>query len=136
MQDLKETVRPFYTQLLTAHGTADANALIDRLIADDYQHINTAETLDKAHFRQHVPGLWQLIPNLKCEIQEMLQEGNEVVVRCIVSGNPVGDFMGLTLDGSKSFSVLTIDIHTVTNGQIAKVYHLEEWTTAMRQLQG
>lgn len=39
----------------------------------------------------------------------------------------MGDFMGLTLDGSKSFKIDTFDIHTVENGQIKEIYHLEDW---------
>lgn len=42
--------------------------------------------------------------------------------------------MGIPCDGTKSFGIMTIDIHTVENGQIKKVHHLEEWTTAMMQL--
>ena len=44
--------------------------------------------------------------------------------------------MGLPTDGSKAFSIMTIDIHTVENGKISKVYHLEDWGTAMKQLKG
>ena len=65
----------------------------------------------------------------------MLQDGNRVIVRSITSGNPVGNFFGIKCDGSRAFSVMAIDVHTVENDQITKVYHLEEWTTAFRQLQ-
>lgn len=47
---------------------------------------------------------------------------------------PNGDFMGLPTDGSKSFRIMTLDIHTVENGQVIQVYHLEDWSTAMKQL--
>jgi len=56
------------------------------------------------------------------------------VVRSIASGNPVGAFMGLTLDGSKAFRIDTIDIPTVENGRITEVFHLEDWATAISQL--
>ena len=81
-----------------------------------------------------MPGLFRQIPNLKTEIQEMLQDGNRVIVRSITSGNPTGNFFGIEVDGSKAFRVMAIDIHTVENHQITKVYHLEEWTTAFQQL--
>lgn len=66
----------------------------------------------------------------------MYQDGNTVIVRSMASGTPNGNFMGLPTDGSKSFRIMTIDIHTVENGQIAKVYHLEDWATSMQQLKG
>jgi hypothetical protein len=42
--------------------------------------------------------------------------------------------MGMTLDGSKSFRIDTIDIHQIENGQIVRVHHLEDWSTAKAQL--
>jgi predicted ester cyclase len=135
MQNLKEVVRPFYTELLSANTSGNGAEIIDKLIADNFQHINTAETKNKAQFKEHVPGLFQLIPNLKTDVQEMLQDGNRVIVRSITSGNPVGNFFGIECDGSRAFSVMAIDVHTIENNQITKVYHLEEWTTAFKQLQ-
>ena len=42
--------------------------------------------------------------------------------------------MGVELDGSKSFRSMSIDIHTVENGKIVKVYHVEDWASVVRQL--
>ena len=134
MEDLKEIVRPFYTDCLTANPSAQWEHVLDTLLAENFQHINTAETKNKAQFKEHVPGLFRQIPNLATEVQEMLQDGNRVIVRSITSGNPTGNFFGIEVDGSKAFRVMAIDIHTVENNQITKVYHLEEWTTAFQQL--
>ena len=134
MQDLKDIVKPFYTACLTANSGVDVQAVIDSLLADNFQNINTAQRIDKTGFKEYVPGIFRMIPNLNCDIEEMLQEGNKVVVRSIISGNPVGDFFGMAVDGSKAFRVMAIDIHTIENNQITAVYHLEEWTTAFQQL--
>ncbi len=135
MENLKELVKPFYEDLLTANSGADVQKVMRTLLADSFQNINTAHTLTKEDFKTHVPGLFQMIPNMKCEVQEMVQEGNKVVVRSIISGNPVGNFFGIQCDGSKAFSVMAIDLHTFEGNQIASVHHLEEWTTAFQQLQ-
>ena len=135
MENLKEIVKPFYTACLNAQSGANVQQVIDELLADGFQNINTAQTINKEGFKAYVPGIFHMIPNLKCEIQEILQDGNKVVVRSIISGNPVGNFFGVPTDGSKAFSVMAIDIHTVENNQIAAVHHLEEWTTAFQQLQ-
>jgi predicted ester cyclase len=134
MENLKEVVKPFYTQCLTVNPHADAPVVMEGLLADDFQSINVAETKGKAQLIGQVKFFWKLIPDLKWEIQEMLQEGNKVVVRSLASGSPKGDFMGLSLDGSRSFKVMTIDIHTVEGGKVKQVHHLEEWTTAIKQL--
>ena len=134
MENLKDVVRPFYSDCLTVNSHADAAAIMNRLLADDFQSVNVAETKGKAQLMGQVQGFWKLIPNLKWEIQEMLQDGNRVIVRSIATGSPKGDFMGMSLDGSRSFKIMTIDIHTVAGNQIKQVYHLEEWTTAIKQL--
>ena len=64
----------------------------------------------------------------------MIQDVNKIVVRSVASGSPKGDFMGLTLDGSKKFEIMTIDIHTVKNNQIKMIHHLEDWANAIKQL--
>ena len=134
MSDLKEKVRGFYDRCLTVNGSTDVPAVMGGLLADGFQSINAGETKSKAQLIGQVQGFWKLIPNLKWEVQEMLQDGNKVVVRSLASGSPKGDFMGMSLDGSRSFKIMTIDIHTVENGQLTTVHHLEEWTTALKQL--
>ena len=42
--------------------------------------------------------------------------------------------MGVPTDGTKSFKILTIDMHTVKDGKILETHHVEDWATAMRQL--
>lgn len=134
MENLKEIVRPFYEDCLTVNKRADPSAIMNRLLADDFQSINISEAKSKAQLIGQVQFFWKLIPDLKWEIQEMLQDNNWVVVRSVASGSPKGDFMGLSLDGSRSFRIMTIDIHTVAENRIKQVYHLEEWATAIKQL--
>ena len=63
-------------------------------------------------------------------------DGKKVVVRAVATGSPKGNFMGMELDGSKSFKIGTTDIHEIKNGQIVRVHHLEDWATAIKQLRG
>lgn len=134
MQTLKELVKTFYTDCLTVNSRTDVAATMNRLLADQFQSINAGESKGKAQLIGQVQFFWKLIPDLKWEIQEMLQDGNKVIVRSIATGSPKGEFMGMNLDGSKSFRIMTIDIHAVENNQIQYVHHLEEWTTAIKQL--
>jgi predicted ester cyclase len=73
------------------------------------------------------------IPDLKWEIEEVLVSGNRVVVRGEASGTPVGDFLGVA-HGGKSFKLMSIDVHTIEGGKIARSYHVEDWMGAARQL--
>ncbi|MBX7193483.1 MAG: ester cyclase [Sandaracinaceae bacterium] len=137
--DLKSTVRPFYDACLTVTPGADPGrvaTILGELLADDFRSINAAETKTKAQLIGQVQFFWKLVPDLAWKIDEMLVDGQRVVVRSTATGSPRGEFMGLTLDGSRSFRIMTIDIHTVVEGRIREVHHLEEWATAIRQLKG
>jgi len=132
----KDVIKQLYTDCLTVNTHADPAAIMGNLLADDFQSIGSVETKGKAALIGQVQFFWKLIPDLKWDVQEMIQEGDKVVVRSIASGSPKGDFMGTPTDGSKSFKIMTIDIHTVVGGKIKQAYHLEDWAVGMQQLRG
>lgn len=132
--NLKEFIKPFYEKCLTVNDQTDIDAVMTQMLSDDFQSISSSKTKNKAQMIAGVKFFWTLIPDLKWEPQEILQTGNKVIVRSIATGSPRGDFMGMKLDGTKSFKIMTIDIYTVENNQIKQVYHIEDWATAMQQL--
>jgi predicted ester cyclase len=134
MENLKEIVTPFYTKCLTVNAETNVAEKMNQILADSFQSKGAADVKGKEQLIGQIQFFWKLIPDLKWEIQEMIQEGNQVVVRSIASGTPNGNFMGVQTDGTKSFKTMTIDIHTVENGQLAGVHHLEDWGTAIKQL--
>ncbi|MCI0551418.1 MAG: ester cyclase [Anaerolineae bacterium] len=134
MENLKDVVAPFYTKCLTVNPSTDVAEVMGKILADGFQSRGSADVKTKEQLIGQVQFFWKLIPDLKWEIQEMLQDGNQVIVRSMASGTPNGDFMGVKATGAKSFKIMTIDIHTVQNGQVAEVYHLEDWPTAIKQL--
>lgn len=130
----KDIVKSFYTDCLTVNNHADAAVVMGKLLADDFQSINAKETKSKAALTKQIQFFWKLIPDLKWLPEEILQDGKRIIVRSTASGSPIGDFMGLKLDGSRFFKIMSIDIHTVENGKIKTIYHQEEWITAIGQL--
>lgn len=136
MQNLKDTVRVFYEECLTVGGTANLSERLTQLLADGFESRNAAGAKNKEALIAQINGFWKLMPDMRWEIQDMVQEGNRVVVRSLFSASPKGNFMGMELDGTKSFKTMAMDMHTVENGQIQTVYHVEEWSTAIAQLKG
>ena len=134
MDTFKKLVATFYNDCLTVNEKTNTNEVLEKLLADDFQSINAKETKGKAQFIGQVAGFWKLMPDMKWEIKDMVQEGNQVVVRSEFSASPKGNFMGMELDGSKTFKIMAMDMHTIENGRIKTVYHIEEWTTAIQQL--
>ena len=136
MSDIKEIVRPFYTQCLAVNAETNVAEKMGQILADNFQSKGSTDVKTKEQLIGQIGYFWKLVPDLKWEIQEMIAEGNQVVVRSLASGTPKGNFMGVEADGTKSFKTMTIDIHTVENGQVVAVHHLEDWSTAIKQLQG
>jgi predicted ester cyclase len=135
-QDIQAVVTRLYTQALTVNAGTSSAAVLEAVLADDFESVNSQETKSKAVLIRQVEGFWKLIPDLRWEPQDFIVEGARAVVRSVASGSPKGPFMGLELDGTRTFRIDTIDIHEVRGGRIVRVFHLEDWATAIRQLSG
>ncbi|MBK7077659.1 MAG: ester cyclase [Myxococcales bacterium] len=134
--DAVATVSRFYQQALTVSPGGDSTAVLTALLADDFQSINSQEVKPKAALIKQIEFFWKLVPDLTWTPQQFVVEGDHVVVRSVATGTPRGNFMGLEVNGSRSFRIDTIDIHALAGGRIQRVHHLEDWATAMRQLRG
>ena len=73
------------------------------------------------------------VPDLTWQIKDVIVSGDQVTVRGEASGTPAGEFFGAPHTG-KSFRVMSIDVHTLDGGRIARSYHIEDWIGAVRQL--
>ena len=129
-----DILAPFYKHALTVNTEITSTDVLEKVLADGFESHNGQEVKNKETLIKQVIYFWQLMPDLKWEPQEKIVDGSKCVIRSIATGSPKGNFMGLELDGSKSFKIDTIDIHTIENGQIVKIYHLEDWATAIKQL--
>lgn len=136
--DVNSIVSGFYSQALTVNVQTTPATVLERILSEGFESINSQETKRKATLIQQIGYFWKLIPDLVWAPQDVVigTDGRKVVVRSIASGSPKGSFMGLELDGSKWFRIDTTDILEVDGGQIVRAYHLEDWATAMRQLRG
>ncbi len=130
----KAALMAFYEKALTVNTETRPEVVLATILADDFVSKGSLESKNKAQLTGQLGFFWKLIPDLKWVPQEVVNEGNKYVVRSLASGTPNGDFMGLPTDGTKTFSIMTIDIHTIIDGKVVEVHHLEDWGTAMKQL--
>ena len=72
-------------------------------------------------------------PDFKIVVEDVIQEGNKVVVRSHITATQKGAFMGFPASG-RSISIQAVDIHEVQDGKIARTWHTEDWMTGLRQL--
>jgi predicted ester cyclase len=107
------------------------------LITDDWVSSGdySGDTKNFETFLQSIGGTAQFIPDFTLTVEEIYEAGDTIVVRGRAVGTPAGPFMGVDGEG-RSFEVMTVDIHKIENGKIARSYHVEDWAGAMRQLAG
>lgn len=130
--EMTELVKGIYKALENGSTTKAADLTF---MADDFQSLPAPQTgPGKQGWAAALPFYAQLMPDLKLDIQEMVVEGNQVVVRCKTSGTPTGNFFGVPTDGTKKFEITTIDIHTIENGKVVKTHHCEDWAGAIQQV--
>ena len=135
--DHKATVQTFY-DFLSNPGSAQHAAAFKEATADSWESIGdySGKNKNEEQFAGQVSGFFaKLMPDLKWDVQEMIQDGNKVVVRSRATGTPQGPLFGVDGQG-RSFDILTIDIHTLKNGKIVSTYHVEDWSGALQQLSG
>ncbi len=134
--DDKAAVKSFYDFLSNPASQTHAQALRKNL-ASDWQSIGDYSGKFKTTdaFVGQLGGFAKLIPNLTWKIEEMIQAGNKVIVRGRATGTPKGPLFGVDGKG-KSFEMMTIDIHTMKDGKVSQTFHVEDWSTALRQLKG
>ena len=130
----KEALMAFYEKALTVNTETRPETVLATILDDTFVSKGSVESKTKEQLTGQLGFFWKLIPDLKWQPQDIVNEGNKYVVRSLATGTPNGDFMGLPTDGTKSFSIMTIDIHTIVDGKVQEVHHLEDWGTAMKQL--
>lgn len=128
------TVTTFY-DLLSNAGSAEHVSAFKAATSEDWTSTGDYSGSDKTReaFISQLGGFAQLMPDLNWAIQDIHQDGNTFVVRGRATGTPVAPFFGVDGEG-RSFDIMTIDIHELQDGVIAKTYHVEDWAGALQQL--
>ena len=66
-------------------------------------------------------------------IEDVIQDGDKLVVRWTNSGTHVGEFLGIP-PTNKSFSVAGIDIYRLEGGRLAEHWHVIDQLSMLQQL--
>lgn len=132
----KETVAVFY-KLLSDPGSTELAAAFKDVTHENWESIGnySGNNKSRAAFLGQMSGFSKVLPDLNWSVQAMHQDGNVITVRSRATGSPVAPFFGVDGQG-RSFDILTIDIHELEDGKIARTYHVEDWATALKQLSG
>jgi predicted ester cyclase len=84
-------------------------------------------------FKQSIPMLRSGIPDFNATIDDVVAEGDRVVIRMTFRGTQTGEFMGMPPTG-KSISVGVIDIFRIAGGKIVEHWGQMDSMGMMQQL--
>jgi steroid delta-isomerase-like uncharacterized protein len=115
-----------------AHHDAE---LLEKILAPSWIDIPSPPTAP------HGPGvakatmamLTSAFPDFDIRVEDIIQEGNKVVVRSTITGTQRQAFAGLPATG-RSMKIQAVDIHEIENGKIVRTWHTEDWMTGLREL--
>ena len=127
-------VQKFYDFLSNPGSESHAQAFMS-VASESWESIGDFSGKNKSReaFVGQLNGFAKLIPDLEWSVQSMYQDGDKVIVRSRATGTPKGPFLGVDGQG-RQFDIMTIDIHEIENGAIARSYHVEDWVGGLRQL--
>jgi steroid delta-isomerase-like uncharacterized protein len=110
-------------------------ALLDKILSGNWVDIPPApnQPVGPAGAKQILVELTQTFPDLKVAVQEVLEDGNKVIVRSEISGTQKGAFLGFPSKNRK-LVIQAIDIHELKDGKIVRTWHSEDWMTGFHQL--
>ena len=109
--------------------------LFDHILSKNWVDIPPApdQPLGPSGAKQILVELTTAFPDLDIKIEEVLQEGDKVIVRSKISGTQRGALMGFPAKNRK-MSIQAIDIHEFKNGKIVRTWHTEDWMSGLHQL--
>jgi steroid delta-isomerase-like uncharacterized protein len=110
-------------------------AVADELIGTDFIDHNPLPGLpsNRDGFKQSFIIFRSVFPNMKYTIEDMIAEGDRVVVRWIATGTQKGELFGVPPTG-KYISVVGIDIFRLANGKLVELWLSWDQLGMMQQL--
>ena len=129
----KATIR----RLMDAMNTGDAeliSQMVDEVFDPDVkQHTPFEATGTQALKEGVVARLYRAFPDLHITLEDLIEEGDKVVEKDLVTGTHQGEFNGLPPTG-RSVSYHEIFIMRFANGRIAEIWGVVDIFSQMKQL--
>ena len=110
-------------------------ALLERILSENWVDIPPApgQPAGPEGAKQILVELTTAFPDLAIRIEDVLQDGNKVIVRSEIAGTQRNAFMGFPTK-NRRMAIQAIDIHEFKDGKIVRTWHTEDWMTGLHQL--
>lgn len=130
-EDNKAIVKRYYTEVLNGRNLD----LIDELAVEDY--VENDPFPGQGNGRRDLKARAQLILGafnpVRFTVEDVVAEGDRVVVRWSQVGTQSGPFMGMPPTG-REYGINGIDIHALRNGRMAEHWHVVDQLGLLQQL--
>jgi steroid delta-isomerase-like uncharacterized protein len=110
-------------------------ALLERILSEKWVDIPPApgQPAGPEGAKQILVELTTAFPDLAITIEDVLQDGNKVIVRSEIAGTQRNALMGFPAK-NRRMAIQAIDIHEFKDGKIVRTWHTEDWMTGLHQL--
>ncbi|WP_329536191.1 ester cyclase [Streptomyces sp. NBC_01450] len=133
VEEARRISAPLY-EALNKPSEKNVSELLAQACNDDYHPYHTnQEFLTRDQLADVFKAMGETVPDLAWEVVDIHVVDDTMIVRGEATGTPVKEFWGAAPTG-KSFRTMAIDVFTVRDGRLAKGYHIENWATAIQQL--
>jgi steroid delta-isomerase-like uncharacterized protein len=130
-QDNKTVMRRYYEEVFNQRRTG----LIDQLAVEDYVEHDPfpGQGNGRADLKARVGAILGAFSPLQFRLEDLVAEGDRVVVRWCQTGTHTGPFMGIPPSG-RQFTITGIDIHELRDGRMAEHWHVVDLYGLLQQL--
>jgi steroid delta-isomerase-like uncharacterized protein len=130
MEQNKDVARRFYEVVL---NEGNVSVLDDLAVADYEEHDPLpGQGTGRQGIKERVTMVHDAFGQ-RFTIEDMVAEGDKVVVRWTGSGTHEGTFMGIPPTG-KSFTIAGIDVYRLEDGRLAEHWHVVDQLALLQQL--
>ncbi len=130
-EDPKVIIRRFYDEVINGRNLA----LLDELTTPDF--IEHEDVAGVAPGREGAKQFFSMVqggfPDFRMNVEDVIAEGDKVVVRSRLTGTHEGEFMGVAATG-KTIDVSVIDIVLFSEGKVAEHWGVTDTGGLMAQL--
>jgi steroid delta-isomerase-like uncharacterized protein len=126
----KALARRFIDEIFL-EGRAEA---VDELLTDDFTpHTRASTGAGKEDLKQAITRVSAGLSDVSMTIEDVIAEGDRVVVRLTSQATQTGEFMGLPSSG-RTYTIGEIHIFRIRDGRVSEHWHQADLLGMMRQL--
>ena len=111
----KDTIRRMFDEVIN-NGKID---VVDELFAEDFETHTPQGTFDREGFKGYVLAWRAGFPDIVCDVDDLIEEGDRIAWSVRARGTHTGDFNGIPATG-RSVDFLSLNIGEFRGGRAVK----------------